>query len=395
MTVSELTAQIKEVLEGRFPVVWVSGEVSGLSRPSSGHLYLTLKDAGAQVRAVIWRSVAARVPFELVDGLEVIVCGALNVYEPRGSYQLVVEHVQPKGIGPRELALRQLREKLAKEGLFDPARKKPLPRFPRRIALVTSPSGAAVRDLIQIITRRWPAVELWVLPVRVQGEGAAGEIAAGVALANRLPGIDVMIVGRGGGSLEDLWAFNEEMVARAIAASQVPVISAVGHEIDVTIADLVADRRALTPSEAAELAVPDVKEVSAGLLQLGRRMGGGLAARCRHARAELEGLAHRPVFRRPLERVMDLGRVCDDLGEQAMRAISRRLQSAEQEVARLAQGLESLSPLKVLARGYSLTLRADGRTIVRDAAAIGVGEEIVTRLASGRLVSRVERAENG
>ena len=273
LSVSELTGSIKALLEGEFPSVWVSGEISNFSRPGSGHCYLTLKDDAAQIRAVLWRSAASRVRFDLHDGLEVLCQGSLDVYAPRGSYQLVIEQIEPRGVGALEQALRKLRERLAAEGLFAAERKRPLPRFPRRIAFVTSPTGAAVRDFLEVIRRRWHGVHVLVVPVRVQGDGAAEEIAAGVALVNRLAvEVDVLVVGRGGGSLEDLWAFNEEVVVRAIHASRIPVVSAVGHEIDVTLSDLVADVRALTPSEAAERIVPAAEEVRAYLARQGERL---------------------------------------------------------------------------------------------------------------------------
>ncbi|HEV3304238.1 MAG TPA: exodeoxyribonuclease VII large subunit, partial [Planctomycetaceae bacterium] len=253
LSISELSRRLKALVEMSFPFVCVEGEISNFSRAASGHIYFTLKDQSAQIRAVLWRSAAMRVRFELHDGLHVVAAGPVEVYAQRGSYQLVVERLVPQGIGPLELAFRQRYEKLAAEGLFAEQRKRPLPRFPRRIALVTSPSGAAVRDLLQVITRRWPACDLVIVPVPVQGQQAAPAIAAGMRAAARLPRVDVIICGRGGGSLEDLWAFNEEIVARAIFVCPIPVVSAVGHEIDVTIADLVADKRALTPSEAGEL----------------------------------------------------------------------------------------------------------------------------------------------
>ena len=262
MSVSELTGQIKDLLEGSFPQVWVTGEISNCARPRSGHCYLTLKDGQAQLPAVIWRPTMARLRFELHDGLEVICRGNLGVYPPQGKYQLIVQEIQPKGIGRLELALRQLRQKLAQEGLFDPARKRPLPRFVRKIAVVTSPSGAAIRDFLEVL-RRWRGTDVLVVPVRVQGEGAAEEIAAAIQQVNRLRWpIDCLVVTRGGGSLEDLWAFNEEIVCRAIYHSRIPVISAIGHEIDVTLSDLVADVRALTPSEAAERIAPAAEEVA-------------------------------------------------------------------------------------------------------------------------------------
>ena len=264
LTISQLTRQVKNLVEEHFPFVRVIGEVSNCTVAGSGHVYLTLKDEAAQIRAVMWRSKASRLKFELHDGLEVVASGPLEVYEARGTYQLIIEQLIPQGVGALELAFRQLQEKLAAEGLFDPERKRPLPEFPRRIALITSPTSAAVRDLLQVITRRWQAVDLLIIPVPVQGEGAAEEIAAALRSVHRIPQCDVVITGRGGGSLEDLWAFNEEIVARAIYECPIPVISAVGHEIDISISDLVADRRALTPSEAGELVVPLRVEIIGG-----------------------------------------------------------------------------------------------------------------------------------
>ncbi|HXG04019.1 MAG TPA: exodeoxyribonuclease VII large subunit, partial [Candidatus Binatia bacterium] len=253
LTVTQLTEQLRRTVEERFPAVWVEGEISNFRLYGSGHAYFTLKDEGAQLRAVMFRTRTRRLRFEPTDGLHVLAFGALEVYPQRGEYQLVVELLEPRGVGALQLAFEQLKQRLGAEGLFDAGRKRPLPRFPRRIGLVTSPDGAALRDMLRIIGRRFAGLSIVLAPCRVQGEGAAEEIAQGLADLNRLGGVDVIIVGRGGGSLEDLWAFNEEVVARAIAASKVPVISAVGHEVDVTIADFVADVRAPTPSAAAEM----------------------------------------------------------------------------------------------------------------------------------------------
>jgi exodeoxyribonuclease VII large subunit len=266
LTVSELTERIQFTLEGAFATVWVVGEITDLSRPQSGHIYLSLKDAGARLPAVVWRSVAGKLDFDPKDGQEVICQGDISVYPPHGKYQLVIRRMEPRGLGALQLALKKLHAKLAAEGLFDPVHKKPLPRFPRQIAFVTSPTGAAIRDFLEVLRRRWQAVHVWVVPVRVQGEGAAREIAEAVRLVNRLATPpDVCIVGRGGGSPEDLWCFNEEEVVRAIFASRVPVVSAVGHEIDITLSDLAADLRALTPSEAAERVVPSGDDVRRAL----------------------------------------------------------------------------------------------------------------------------------
>ncbi len=391
LSVSQLTERVKFVLEDTFPAVWVSGEISNFSRPQSGHCYFTLKDDRAQIRCVMWRGAASRLNFELGDGLEVLCFGAVDVYPPRGSYQLVVSQIHPKGMGELELALRRLKEKLAKEGLFDPALKQPLPRFPRRIGFVTSPTGAAIYDFLQVLHRRWQGADVLILPARVQGTGAAEEIAAGIATANRLqPPLDVLVVGRGGGSLEDLWAFNEERVVRAIHASRIPVISAVGHEIDVTLSDLVADVRALTPSEAAERVVPARQELE-GLLQTsGRRLAVAMRGYLEAARAKLEALSQRTVFRRPLEGIHIRARQVDELGERLRRGMRSRMQSVTEQVRHAAEHLEALSPLAVLGRGYSVTEKVADGTVVRDAAELTPGDLIRTRLRRGQLTSRVE-----
>ena len=392
LSVSELTHEVKGLLEDGFSAVWVAGEVSNLARPSSGHVYLTLKDSGAQLRAVVFRGVAMRLRFELHDGLDVIARGRLSVYQPRGEYQLVVEELQPKGLGALELALRQLREKLFRLGYFAPERKKPLPRYPARVALVTSPTGAAVRDMLEILGRRWPAAETWVCPVRVQGEGAAQEVAAALQLLNRLGQVDVIIVGRGGGSVEDLWAFNEECVAHAIFQSRIPVVSAVGHEIDLTIADLVADRRALTPSEAAELVTPNRWEIVEALRGLAGQLRAALWQRLELARGRLQDLAQRRSFRLPLERVRDGDRRVDELGDRLRRAMRQRLGRAREGVGAQAARLESLSPLNVLGRGYSLTRREADQVVMRHADQVRPGDRLVTHIQHGRIVSRVEDA---
>jgi exodeoxyribonuclease VII large subunit len=394
LMVWELTAQVKDLLEAAFPGVWVTGEISNLSRPQSGHCYLTLKDDRAQLKAAMWRPVASRVRFDLQDGLEVICQGRLEVYAPRGSYQLIIEQIEPKGMGALELALRQLREKLAREGLFDPARKRPLPSFVRQIAVVTSPTGAAIRDFLQVLIRRWRGADVLIAPVRVQGEGAADEIAAAIKMLNQLARpIDCLVVTRGGGSLEDLWAFNEEVVVRAIAASRIPVISAVGHEIDVTLSDLAADLRALTPSEAAELVAPAAEELFAELGQIQKRMTAALRSRAITARSRLDAIQRHHAFRRPFQLIYDLTRQVDELSGRAHRSIRHRLQLARQQTETFASRLESLSPLAVLGRGYSITQRpADGR-VIRAASDLSPGEQISTRFARGQAISRVEKID--
>lgn len=395
MSVGELTDRIKGALETQFPLVWVSGEISNFSRPQSGHCYLTLKDEQAQMRAVMWRTAASRVRFELEDGLEVICQGSLDVYPPRGSYQLVIRQIEPKGVGALELALRKLREKLAAEGLFAPERKRPLPRFPRRVAFVTSPTGAAVRDFLEVLRRRWRGVHVLIVPVRVQGDGAAREIAAGIELANRLTDpLDLIVVGRGGGSLEDLWCFNEEVVVRAIHASRLPVVSAVGHEIDVTLADLVADVRALTPSEAAERIAPAIEEVAALVDAYRDRLCRALAHLVAAARARVDALACRRVFRNPLERTQVLAQRLDECSLRARRAIERRKLAAMELLKHTAHRLESLSPLSVLARGYSVTSRESDGQIVGSVRQVVTGERIRTRVADGEITSRIESSES-
>jgi exodeoxyribonuclease VII large subunit len=389
-SVSQLTARIKGLLEDELPFVWVAGEISNLGRPTSGHVYFTLKDERAQIRAVLWNSTRMRLGFEPSDGMRVLVQGRCTIYEGRSQYQLMVDQLVPQGLGALELAFRQLRAKLEKEGLFARERKKPIPRFPRRVVVVTSPTGAAVRDIVQIISRRWKAIEVLVWPVRVQGDGAAHEIVAAITGANRVSGVDVMIVGRGGGSLEDLWAFNEEVVARAIFASRIPIISAVGHEVDWTIADYVADLRAPTPSAAAELLVPHEADIRELLQQTTRRLVGALTERLRTATQQFSQLSARRPFQSPLDGIRRRQQRSDDLAGRLDRAVQQRLRDGHNRVAGIAQLVEGLSPLNVLARGYSLTTRDDGHTVLRDADRVADGDRIVTRLAKGVIASRVE-----
>ncbi|NQV26129.1 MAG: exodeoxyribonuclease VII large subunit [Rhodopirellula sp.] len=403
-SVSELTYEVKELVEGNLRTQWVGGEVSNCRPARSGHVYFTLKDDEAQIAAVIWRTTAARMGFELRDGMEIVAVGRVEVYAARGSYQLIIQKAFPQGMGSLELALRQLKEKLEVEGLFDPARKRRIPPIPKRIALVTSPTSAAVKDMIQVITRRWPNADIVVVPVAVQGPNAAPEIAAALRVVHLIPGVDVVITGRGGGSLEDLWAFNEEIVARAIANCRVPVISAVGHEIDVTIADLVADRRALTPSEAGELVVPHRAELVAGLAELRERLQNSLTQRAVNARLQLDSLALRRVFTNPLQRVRQLVEGVDDISDRLNAVVRRRVERSRQEVAQLSASLSSLSPLGVLSRGYSVTYGCDVENgdasetsavrrghLIRNASDVEVGHSVLTCFEQGRIVSRVER----
>jgi exodeoxyribonuclease VII large subunit len=392
LTVADVVGDAKAVVEDGFPNVWVAGELSNVTRAASGHLYFTLKDAAAQLKAVMWRGMALRLRFDAAAGLAVLARGNLTIYPPSGSFQMVVAELYPQGEGALDLALRQLREKLFARGWFDPKRKRPLPRYPARVAVVTSPTGAAVRDVLEMLCRRWPAAAVIVVPVRVQGDGAAGEIAAAIDLVSRLRLSDVVIVGRGGGSLEDLWAFNEEVVAAAIHGSAVPVVSAVGHETDVTIADLVADHRALTPSHAAVACVPDRSELLAAVRDLDGRLHESLPRRFALARRRLDELAQRRAFRLPLDRVRDRERRLDEVGERLRKALPRRLAQCHERLARTAAHMEAVSPLAVLARGYSLTQTAEGM-VVHDAAQVRPGDRVRTRLHRGRIVAKVEAME--
>lgn len=392
LSVSQLSALIEGVLETQFQSLWVGGEISEVSRPHSGHIYFTLKDEGAQIRGVIWRSTAQRLRLRLEEGQQVVCHGDLDVYPPRGTYQLVVRQIEPQGVGALQLAFKQLAQRLEAEGLFDPAHKRKLPAFPRRVGFVTSPTGAAIHDFLQVAARRFHGVQILVVPVRVQGEGSAQEIARGIAQANRIqPPLDVLVVGRGGGSLEDLWSFNEEVVVRAIHASNVPVVSAVGHEIDVTLADLVADVRALTPSEAAERVIPSAEELTGRLAAIQRRMAAILRTRVATIRNHIDQLARRRALRDPRSLIYDLSRRLDDLDQQAGRAVRRRLNVAHDRIASLSARLESLSPLAVLARGYSVTTREDDGSLLRSSAQVRPGDRILTQLALGKIVSIVEQ----
>lgn len=392
ISVFELVNAFKEVVETALPPCIVEGEISNCRKSPSGHWYLTLKDDQAEISAVIWRSAAARMRFEPTDGMKCLATGSLQVYVARGTCQFVIASLMPQGVGELELAFRQLRDKLAAEGLFETARKRPLPRIPRRIALVTSPSSAAVRDMIQVITRRWPAARIVIVPVRVQGEGAAEDIARGLKMVHRIPDVDVVITGRGGGSLEDLWCFNTEVVARAIVACRVPVIAAVGHEIDVSIADLVADRRALTPSEAGELVVPSARDLRDGLVNTAQRLRQVLRDRLEKVRLRLSAVEARSVIQRPMTLVDQRRMDCELLAERATRAVNLITERHRHSLKHIAASLQALSPLQVLSRGYSLTQTSDGR-VLRNADDVKPGDVLKTQLASGVVYSNVASAD--
>ncbi len=399
-TVTQVTGALRETLEEAFPYVRVQGEISNFSRPQSGHLYFSLVDdaasagtsrmASAQLPCVMWRSSASRLKFRPENGVRVVVAGRLTVYEPRGTYQLVADRLQPVGLGELQRRFDALKEDLYREGLFAAERKRPLPRWPACIGLVTSPTGAAIRDFLRILFQRHPRAWVRVVPVRVQGDGSASEIVAALDVLNRSGSpVDVIVVTRGGGSLEDLWSFNEEPVARAIAASAVPVVSAIGHEVDYTIADFVADARAQTPTHASELVVPDVSEVTERLGATLRRLhlaAGGIVAR-RRERVD-ERLQSR-TFARPVEMLARRAEYVDQLFDKLDSGLQRWLVRQEHEIQALAGRLGALDPRRVLARGYAKVTNADGE-IVLNARQVKIGELVAVELASGRIEARVE-----
>lgn len=393
-TVSGLTMLIRNTLSEARALhgIWVRGELAGFTHHSSGHMYFTLKDAGARLRCVMFRQNNRSLRFRPVDGLEVLVFGSIDVYERGGEYQLYAEIIEPAGYGAYYLAFVQLRERLAREGLFDPARKRPLPRFPARIALVTSPTGAAVRDMIKILRQRQPSLDILVIPCLVQGPEAAASIAAGLAAASRLEDVDLVIVGRGGGSPEELQPFNEEAVARAIAACRHPVISAVGHEIDVTIADLAADARAATPSAAAEMAVADGRIIRRNLIGLALRLVSAQRRRLAVERARLARFSASSVLLKPGRFLAGPRQRLDGARQELERAERRILERGRRDLAALAARMEAISPLATLGRGYAICLAPSGR-IVRSARDVKVDDEVQVVLAYGRLDCLVRRKE--
>ncbi len=434
-SVAEVSAALRGLLEQKFPDVWVTGEISNLRSAGSGHIYFTLRDATAQLRAVCFRNQARYLKLKPQDGISVIARGRLSVYEARGEYQLLVEYLEPAGLGALQLAFERLKQKLGAEGLFDAARKRPLPLLPRAVGVVTSPDGAALRDILRVLRRRFRNMDVWIYPARVQGEGATEEIAQGIVYFSRHRPVDVVIVGRGGGSLEDLWAFNEEIVARAMAASTVPIISAVGHETDFTIADFVADLRAPTPSAAAEMVVHPKQDFVAELQNRTRHMAQLIRLRLSEAWSNLAKLALSRAFQTLAGRVRERAQRVDEATAALDRLLRQKLHESHQAWATASSGilrydfrrllqlkraaleersarvsgqftsrltaqrnrlaqlqalLTERSPLTVLARGYSITRDAQGR-IVRDAAQVELGEKIAVRLARGELGATVRQ----
>ena len=389
--VSEVNQLVKQLIEGQPELsgILVRGELSNYKVYPSGHHYFTLKDSQGALRCVMFRGDAASLRFRPENGMQVIAAGRITVFPRDGQYQLYCVRLTPEGAGDLHVAFEQLKEKLLREGLFDQAHKRPLPAYPRRIALITSPAGAAVRDMLRILGARYPLAQVRVLPVRVQGEGAAEEIAAALDWANLHQAADLIITGRGGGSMEDLWAFNEECVARAIYRSQIPVISAVGHEPDVTIADFVADLRAATPSNGAELAVPDQNELYAWLDGLAKRLEKGTGSLLARRRKDLERLGRSRMLTDPGAYFRDRRLLLDYQGQRLGHGAGQILSRARERLARDSAALDAMSPLKVLGRGYSIARNENGTLIasVKDAAP---GERLELRLADGSLVCRVE-----
>jgi exodeoxyribonuclease VII large subunit len=417
-TVSELTELVKLMLEAGFPQVWVTGEVSNFHKHASGHMYFSLKDEKCQLRAVMWRSDAARVKFALKDGQQLLCRGRINVYEARGEYQLVVDAVEPKGKGALQLAFEQLKEKLRAEGLFDPARKRKLPLLPKRIGIVTSPKGAALVDILRTLERRFAKLEVLIYPAQVQGAGAAAQIVEGLDYLGALGGLDAIIVGRGGGSIEDLWAFNEEPVARAIARSPVPVISAVGHEVDFTIADFVADIRASTPTAAAEMVVDTEAAFAERIENLGRRAYQSAKFAIEERKSEVVTLAQHRIFQNFKVRLLNLAQDVDGLEERAwevVRGEQRKiaetkaragllgerlagrfqalLRDKQGDWERLAAALHGQSPLDTLKKGYTLCWSGDGRRAVTGIGGVRVADEMLVSFYRGEFRCRVEAVD--
>ena len=384
LTVSELNAQVHELLEASFPELWVEGEISNCKPYPSGHTYLTLKDEKSQVRAVLFKGSSFGVKFKFQDGLKVLVRGRATSYEPRGELQFIISAAEPRDKGGLQLALEQLKAKLAAEGLFAEERKKPLPPYPKVVGVVTSGQGAAVRDIIQVLSRRWPGLEILVWPVKVQGPGAAEEIAAAVRGFNALAAnADLLLVGRGGGSIEDLWAFHEEPVARAIAESKIPVISCVGHETDWTIADLVADLRAPTPSAAAELAVPEKGAVEDLIAQLRDTMVMSLRDRIETLERRLAYAAAHPLLQDPRRLWEQRAQRVDELTARLPDALRRAVERLEMRLRLSAGKLDAISPLKVLARGYAIA-ESRGKILLR-ADQVKDGDVVTVRLSEGKI----------
>ncbi len=387
ITIFELTRRIKSLLESRIGAVWVEGEISNVKSHFSGHVYLSLKDDKAQIRAVMFKQSARLLKFAPEDGQQVIVRGRLAVYEPRGDYQIIIDQMEPSGVGALQLAFLQLKEKLEKEGFFDPERKKPIPALPRRVGIVTSPTGAAIRDFLNVARRRFSNIDVIISPAAVQGEGASAEIASAIETLNLLGNVDVIVITRGGGSMEDLWAFNEETVARAIYASQVPVISAVGHEVDFTIADFVSDLRAPTPSAAAEMLVESKKTYEYRISSIQHRLINAMKALIADKNARLT--AELRAMPDPVQRIRELGQRIDDMSSLAANHMRASLALAKTRFENAAGQLAALNPLATLNRGYSIVTKLPGKKMLTNASKVSPGDRLDIRLCRGHVLCEV------
>lgn len=389
-TVSEITRDIRFILEENFGTIWIEGEVSNFTKHTSGHMYFNIKDGGSVLSCVLFRGVGAGLKFEIKNGMQALTFGKVSVYDKRGQYQLYVKKIEPKGAGALQIALEQLKEKLKKEGLFDETRKRPIPYLPRRVGVITSPTGAAIRDILNGAKRRFSNIEIMLNPASVQGEAAKGEITEALDMFNALDNVDVIILGRGGGSMEDLWPFNEEMVARAIYRSKIPVISAVGHEIDWTISDLVADSRAPTPSAAAELLIPKKDDLILAINGLKDRLKVALISKRDFLSERLKTLENRYAFREPLNAILR----CEQEVDEAIEGLASKgtlvLKFKNENLNSLLGKLHVLSPLAILNRGYSITHREEDGKIVKDASVLKKNDRVRTKLAKGEVISKVE-----
>jgi exodeoxyribonuclease VII large subunit len=390
-TVSELTREARMLLESAFGAVWVEGEISNFTAHSSGHMYFSLKDESALLSCAMFRAENQTLKFVPKDGMKVVCSGRVSIYDKQGRYQLYVQAMEPKGLGALQLAFQQLKEKLQKEGLFDQGHKKTIPFLPRRIGIVTSPTGAAIKDMLKISTGRFQNVEIIINPVKVQGEGAAAEIAAAIKEFNEYGNIDVMIVGRGGGSIEDLWPFNEEIVARAIYDSKIPVISAVGHEVDFTISDFVADLRASTPSEAAKLVIPEKEKLIGEIGTFYMRLTNSFLRKINNLKDRLSRLKESYVLKQPVNLVLQMGQRLDDLTHGLALGLDHLIKLSREEFNAVCGKLEALSPLAVLSRGYSITFKLPEGKVVKDVKMLRSGDEVETRLHNGKFISIVEK----
>lgn len=389
-SVTELNQDIKSLIEGSFPEIWIQGEISNFKKAASGHIYFDLKDDQSLIAAVLFKGYSAGMKVRLESGLSILARAQVVTYIKQGKYQLLIKEVQPEGMGRLQIAFEQLKKKLEAEGLFDPSRKRPIPKFPRKIGIVTSLEGAAVRDILSILKRRYANLEILIAPVRVQGEGAKEEIAGAIHDLNNFPGIDVLLVGRGGGSIEDLWAFNEEVVARAIAGSKIPVISCVGHETDFTIADFVADLRAPTPSAAAELVVQNKGEIIRRVTGLERRLLQSLRIFYEHLQGRLSRTLACRFFRDPdllwQDRAQDIDRLIEEMIRKTDLKFSRLAETLKFKTEKLC----ALSPLSCLKRGYSITRKLPEKAILRDSSSVKQGDRLSIQLHKGEVEAKVE-----